>query len=274
MANNQENGNAKLSVWDKICAFYASQSTAVGMVYSLGAAVVIVGALFKILHLPGASQMLFVGMMTEALLFTMGIFEKPHAAYNWENVFPQLIGHDPQPLNNMMSGAGASSNGGAAIDAADTKALKESIANLAATANGFAEINKLAETSKGLNDKLAAASEAANKFAGAQMGVAEAADKLGQNYVAAAAVAENLKADAEAAAKNQAAVKENIAALNAAYELNLKAAQAGAAEAQKCAAEAQKGAEAAAAYAAAQDKLAKQVADLNKVYGNMLNAIA
>lgn len=258
MAQNLENGNAKLSLWDKICAFYASQSTAVGMVYSLGAAVVIVGALFKILHLAGASQMLFVGMMTEALLFTMGIFEKPHATYNWENVFPQLIGHDAKPLN-MTAGAGSSVAGGS-IDAADTKALKESIANLATTANGFAEINKLAETSKGLNDKLAAATDAAAKFAGAQMGVAEAADKLGHNYVAAASAAESLKADAEAAAKSQAAVKENIAALNAAYELNLKAAQSTA--------------DSANAFAAAQDKLAKQVADLNKVYGNMLNAIA
>ena len=48
----------------------------VGMVYSLGASVVIVGALFKILHLPGASQMLFAGMLTEALLFAIGCLDR------------------------------------------------------------------------------------------------------------------------------------------------------------------------------------------------------
>ena len=96
MAN--QNNPQELKGWDKVVAWYARHSYAVNMVYSLGASVVIVGALFKILHWPGASYVLMVGMFTESFLFMLGIFEKPHAVYNWENVFPQLIGHEEKEL--------------------------------------------------------------------------------------------------------------------------------------------------------------------------------
>ena len=62
-----------------------------GIVYSVGAAVVIIGALFKILHWPGASAVLMIGMFTEAFLFTIGTLDAPHPTYAWEQVFPQLI---------------------------------------------------------------------------------------------------------------------------------------------------------------------------------------
>ena len=38
-------------------------------VYGIGAAVVIIGALFKILHMPGADEMLMIGLGTEAVIF-------------------------------------------------------------------------------------------------------------------------------------------------------------------------------------------------------------
>ena len=63
----------------------------VGIVYSVGAAVVILGALFKIQHYPGASMMLNIGMSTEVLLFMIGVMDKPHASFHWEEVFPQLV---------------------------------------------------------------------------------------------------------------------------------------------------------------------------------------
>mgnify|MGYP003303648798 FL=1 len=68
----------------------------VGMVYSIGAAVVIVGALFKIMHWPGAGPVLIMGMSTEVLLFLIGCLDKPHPTYHWEQVFPQLVGHDAE----------------------------------------------------------------------------------------------------------------------------------------------------------------------------------
>lgn len=58
--------------------------------YGIGAAVVILGALFKILHLPGADIMLIAGMGTEAIIFMFSAFEPLHVEYNWALVYPEL----------------------------------------------------------------------------------------------------------------------------------------------------------------------------------------
>ena len=58
--------------------------------YGWGAAVVILGALFKIEHLPGASEMLIVGLSLEAIIFFFSAFEKPHVETDWSLVYPEL----------------------------------------------------------------------------------------------------------------------------------------------------------------------------------------
>jgi gliding motility-associated protein GldL len=58
--------------------------------YGIGAAVVIVGALFKINHYPFASEMLIVGLGTEAIIFFFSAFEKPHEEPDWSLVYPEL----------------------------------------------------------------------------------------------------------------------------------------------------------------------------------------
>lgn len=76
--------------------------------YSIGAAVVIWGALFKILHLPGGNMLLSVGMGTEVLMFVLTAFDRPPREYNWEKVYPQLdneeadadVDETPQPLTD------------------------------------------------------------------------------------------------------------------------------------------------------------------------------
>ena len=58
--------------------------------YSWGAAIVILGALFKLTHLPGANMMLFIGMGTEVLVFFISAFDRPYKSYKWESVFPNI----------------------------------------------------------------------------------------------------------------------------------------------------------------------------------------
>mgnify|MGYP001344217714 FL=1 len=58
--------------------------------YGWGAALVIIGALFKIEHLPGASVMLILGLSTEAIIFFFSAFEKPHEETDWSLVYPEL----------------------------------------------------------------------------------------------------------------------------------------------------------------------------------------
>jgi gliding motility-associated protein GldL len=60
--------------------------------YGIGAAVVIMGALFKIIHLPYANEMLMVGLTTEAIIFFFASFEPPHVEPDWSLVYPELAG--------------------------------------------------------------------------------------------------------------------------------------------------------------------------------------
>jgi hypothetical protein len=73
-------------------------------IYSWGAAVVLIGALFKLLHLPYANQILFVSMITEACVFVISGFERPSSEYNWEEVFPVLKSKNPLDRPDFVSG--------------------------------------------------------------------------------------------------------------------------------------------------------------------------
>ena len=68
--------------------------------YGWGASVVILGALFKIMHYPGAGVMLMLGMGTEAIIFFFSAFEPLHVEYNWALVYPELaLGEDEEVGN-------------------------------------------------------------------------------------------------------------------------------------------------------------------------------
>ncbi len=60
--------------------------------YSWGASVVLIGALFKITHWPGANIMLTIGLTTEAVIFFFSGIEPPPKEVNWELVYPELAG--------------------------------------------------------------------------------------------------------------------------------------------------------------------------------------
>ena len=62
------------------------------MVYGLGAAVVIIGALFKIMHWPFGNEMLIIGLITEALVFAISAFESVDDELDWSLVYPELAG--------------------------------------------------------------------------------------------------------------------------------------------------------------------------------------
>ncbi|MDE7421156.1 MAG: gliding motility protein GldL [Muribaculaceae bacterium] len=74
--------------------------------YSIGAAVVIWGALFKILHLPGGSTLLCIGMGTEIAMFLLTAFDRPPKDYHWEDVFPVLDTHNPEDRPDLKGHEG------------------------------------------------------------------------------------------------------------------------------------------------------------------------
>lgn len=86
--------------------------TLTNMVYGLGAAIVIVGALFKIQHWPFGSEILTIGMIVEALVFTYSAFEKQQSDLDWSLVYPELAGgetssrkkkEEPQDAEGLLS---------------------------------------------------------------------------------------------------------------------------------------------------------------------------
>jgi gliding motility-associated protein GldL len=294
---------AKKGLWGKFMHWYESYDgkDKVNIIYSVGASVVIIGALFKILHWPGASQVLMAGMFTEAFLFIIGALEHPHPEYHWENVFPQLLEYGAKPelleekskqarpsllgagvvggpttigtttTTTTTTTAGPVVEGGTAkvptLKEEDIKALKEGISNLAKTATQFSELSKVAETGVKLNEKLAAAEVATESYTAATATLAQSYQQVSTDM---GTVAEETKAYKQGVVE----VGQKLASLNSVYELQLQTVNAQI-EAQKgAAAAAKEAAEAQTAFAAGTKQLQKQVADLNGIYGNMLNALA
>ena len=62
------------------------------MTYGLGAAVVILGALFKIMHWPFGNEMLIAGLVTESIVFAVSAFEPIDDDLDWSLVYPELAG--------------------------------------------------------------------------------------------------------------------------------------------------------------------------------------
>ncbi|WNM19146.1 type IX secretion system motor protein PorL/GldL [Flavobacterium capsici] len=80
--------------------------------YGMGAAVVIIGALFKLMHWPGASAMLIIGLGTEALIFGLSAFDPVDQELDWSLVYPELAGgeakakdkkEDPKDAQGLLS---------------------------------------------------------------------------------------------------------------------------------------------------------------------------
>lgn len=72
------------------------------MVYGLGASVVILGALFKIMHWPFGNEMLILGLIVEALVFAFSAFEPVDDELDWALVYPELAGGEPAARGNAV----------------------------------------------------------------------------------------------------------------------------------------------------------------------------
>lgn len=263
----------------------------VNMVYCLGASVVIIGALFKIMHFPGAGPVLMTGMCTEAVLFAIGCLDKPHVDFHWEQVFPQLMGYGANPelleelakrpkptlLGGMGGGssvAGAPAAGVSALSDKEMSALKEGIGDLAKTATQLSELGKVATATNQLAEKMEIAGQAAGQFVNSMNNFGQQSEVLTNTY---ATVANDMQAvvnDTKAYQQNVAALGQKVGTLSTVYEQQLNAMQSVSTDMQKVQTSVAEAAKSYTIYEDGAKKLAQQVADLNKIYGNMLNALA
>jgi ActR/RegA family two-component response regulator len=274
----------------------------VGYAFGFGAAVVIIGALFKIQHWPFASAILTAGMGTEALLFAITAFGKPHKTYHWDSVFPQLK-DDAETMDGIAqfggyAGAGnvagesgfsgGSNLGGIAgvnlegvptISEDDIKKLSSGITKLSETAHQLAGLTSAKDATMDFVKNLTAASNSVVTYVSAQNEINFYSSSLIDSYKN---IASNVSAVSDSS-KNYIDemnnVNKNLSSINALYELQMKevelqknAVQTVSGEwnkTQLAAAQALKETE---LYTSEVARLTKQVVDLNGIYGNMLNA--
>lgn len=265
----------------------------VGAVYSLGASVVIIGAMFKILHLPGAGITLGLGMVTEAILFAIGIFDKPHVEYQWQNIFPALLEKEAKPLQINGTVGGKSTNDSFSNE--DMKKMADGLKNLSETANQLASLSGVVASTDELSANLKAASDAAAGYVASQANLNVATKGLENSYQSISADMETVVKSTKNYGEKMESVNAHLASINSVYELQLRNIQAQSEaigeqsekfgmvanhmnnicnEMGKMQNAATVAAEEADKYKVAATKLSQQVAELNKVYGNMLNALS
>ncbi len=224
--------------------------TIMGVLYSLGASVVIIGALFKILHLPGAEFALMLGMGTEAFLFAMGALEFPHKAYDWGIVFPALNtphGEEPPadaPLKGHLHPQAEAQSGdllkslveSGELSADDVKKLADGIKKLNKTAAGIGDIASTEGITKEYVKNLSTASNNVAKLAEVQGKSAEeiheatsslhsASKELVSSYSKLSSSMEVemkvVRDNSEESQKELVNFNKNLAAINAVYEIQL-----------------------------------------------------
>lgn len=142
--------------------------------YGLGASIVIVGALFKIQHWPGAGVMLTIGLFTEAIIFFFSAFEPPKEEYDWSLVYPELAGM-PVEENGNETSKQISASQKLDLMLEEAKIGPELLNSLG---EGF---KNLSESANKMND-ISDASLVTNEFASNMKGASRSVEKLSQTY--------------------------------------------------------------------------------------------
>lgn len=272
----------------------------IGAAYSLGASIVILGAMFKILHLNGGGTMLGIGMTVEAIIFALGVFDKPTQEIEWNKVF-NLDGNNTIPLvnNNMQQGIQSSNNVnlnyGEGISDEDVKKLTQGIKNLTQTAEQLTSLTNVAQSSSRLAETLNTASTSTSRFVSSQETLNNATVKLQASYQDINNGMELVEKNTKSYAGKVDDINRNLTSINSVYEIQLKNIQFQSesltkqtdtfnhlnadlkvitSELQKMKLATTMAAENSEMFKSGTDKLAKQISDLNSVYGNMLNALS
>jgi len=141
------------------------------MAYGLGASVVIIGALFKILHwefgpLTGG-LLLAIGLITEALIFAISAFEPVDDEFDWSLVYPELAGGESNGRKNEAAEAEEAEGllsrkldellKEANIDSELMTSLGESIRNFEGAAKGIAPTADAIQSTKKYSEELSQA---------------------------------------------------------------------------------------------------------------------
>ncbi|MCH7409554.1 gliding motility protein GldL [Belliella sp. DSM 111904] len=256
---------------------YKFYGTIMPKIYGIGAAVVILGAMFKILDWPFASLMIGVGLSTEAAIFFLSAFEPQHEELDWSKVYPELAGAEPverRPAARVATGPSATQQLDEMLEKA--KIGPELIESLG---KGMQNLASSAEKMGKLSDAAVATNEYAENVKSASKTLVDINQSYGKTAAALTEMS-NASTDAKEYHAQVVTVTKNLAALNNVYEMELQDANSHVKTLNKFYAnmtsaleglnEAGKETE---AFKNELAKLNSNVSSLNKIYGGMLSAM-
>lgn len=248
--------------------------------YGFGAAIVIIGAMFKIQHWPGASPMLVIGLSTEALIFAFSAFEPIHEDPNWELVYPELaLGHADDLDQDHLSTGGRGGKG--LTDQLDKMLEEAKIDNqlLERLGDGMRTLGENAAQLKGVTTAAAATDSYVSSLQAASDKVSSLSEAYERASVSISGMTSNAQ-EGESFGEQMQKVSKNLAALNNVYELQLKGSSAHLEATEKFQSQVTDmmgnlaaSAEDTRLYKENMSMLSKNLTDLNNVYGNMLKAM-
>ena len=276
--------------------------------YGWGASAVIIGALFKINHWPGAVPMLILGMGTEAVIFFLSAFEPLHIEWDWSLVYPELAGMKGEDVTaNLKSETSGAPSVTSELDKMLAEAkigpelverLGHGMENLANSANSLNNMTTAVAATDKFVTNMDVAAEAANDLSAAYK---RTTDSINHDFELSSSYSESLKG-ATAAVTNLSTIYQetaqtlragdtsyvdelkkmasSLSSINAMYEIQmqnsssqLQATQEVQERMQSMVANFAESAEGVLKYKEQVDALTKKVAELNNVYGNMLAAM-
>lgn len=252
--------------------------------YGIGAAVVIVGALFKIQHWPGAGIMLTVGLLTEAVIFIFSAFEPIHEDPNWELVYPELaLGHSDDLDHDALPAAkGGRNAGGSGVTDQLDKLLEEAKIDselIGRLGDGMRRLGDNAAQLTSVTTAAAATDSYVNSLQAASQKVSSLSDAYERASVSISGLTSTTQ-EGESFGEQMQKVSKNLAALNNVYELQLKGSTQHLEATEKFQSQVtdmlqnlSASVEDTRLYKENMALLSKNLTDLNTVYGNMLKAM-
>ncbi|ADV48210.1 gliding motility protein GldL [Cellulophaga sp. E16_2] len=195
------------------------------MAYGLGASIVIIGALFKILHWElgplNGGILLAIGLITEALIFAISAFEPLDDEYDWSLVYPELVGGEGVAKANSVAADIQESEASlskklddllkeAGVDASLMESLGTSIRNFEGAAKGIAPTVDAMESTRKYSDEMVQAAsqmESLNSLYKVQL---ESASKQ-------ASINEEVVQNSTALKDQMASLSTNLSSLNGVY---------------------------------------------------------
>lgn len=250
-------------------------------IIGMGASVVLMGALFKIQHWPGAGVMLTAGMLTEAFIFAMLGILPPHKDYYWERFYPNI---DENPhveayrKGTKFDSAAGKVSPGATLD----KMMEEAQitpANIRKLGDNFQRFGAVVDQIKDITE----VTSATNEYSESARDAAQALGEMKSTFVGASQTMQSFNNAADDTAKFHEQVQvlsRNLGSLNQIYEVELQDANNHLKAMNKFYSNLVNASDAMASSAqdavAAKEQiglLSQNLTTLNQIYGNMLAAM-